>query len=84
MNRRGFLQSVLAAGVAPAFVGSGILMPVRKLITAPDIITPKSIEFELGEWSGVTIYSSPIAREVFAKALFAECQKSSSMLERFK
>lgn len=35
MNRRGFLASILAAGVAPAIVGSGILMPIRKLWT-PD------------------------------------------------
>jgi len=33
MNRRGFLQAILAAGVAPAFVGSGVLMPVRELWT---------------------------------------------------
>jgi hypothetical protein len=29
MNRRGFLAGILAAGVAPAAIGSGILMPVR-------------------------------------------------------
>lgn len=31
MNRRGFLAGILGAGVAPAVVGSGVLMPVRKL-----------------------------------------------------
>lgn len=35
MNRRGFLQSILAAGVAPYVmsggIASGIIMPVRKL-----------------------------------------------------
>lgn len=36
MNRRGFLQSILAAGVAPAFVGSSVLMPVRKIVVAPN------------------------------------------------
>jgi|SRR5882757_1972038 len=35
MNRRSFLQGILAAGVAPAFVGSSILMPVRKLWATP-------------------------------------------------
>lgn len=35
MNRRGFLQAILAAGVAPAFVGSSILMPVQKLWVPP-------------------------------------------------
>lgn len=31
MNRRGFLQGILAASVAPAFVGSSVLMPVKAL-----------------------------------------------------
>ena len=31
MKRRGFLGAILAAGVAPAAVGSGILMPVKKI-----------------------------------------------------
>jgi hypothetical protein len=35
MNRRSFLGAILAAGVAPAFAGSGVLMPVRKLWTPP-------------------------------------------------
>lgn len=38
MNRRSFLQSILAAGVAPAFVGSSILMPVRKLWVPPQVM----------------------------------------------
>lgn len=32
MNRRGFLSSILAAGMAPAVVGSGILMPLGKVL----------------------------------------------------
>lgn len=39
MNRRGFLASILAAGVAPAAVGSGILMPVRPQIAVPEGFT---------------------------------------------
>ncbi len=38
MNRRGFLKSILAAGVAPAVVGSGVLMPVRKIFAPPAFI----------------------------------------------
>ncbi len=38
MNRRSFLSSILAAGIAPAVVGSGILMPVRKIIVPPLVI----------------------------------------------
>lgn len=36
MNRREFMTGmagILAAGVAPAFVGSNILMPIRQIIT---------------------------------------------------
>ena len=32
MNRRGFLAGILATGVAPAVISSGVLMSVRKLI----------------------------------------------------
>lgn len=32
-TRRGFLASILAAGVAPAAIGSGVLMPVRQIWT---------------------------------------------------
>lgn len=34
-SRRGLLASILAAGYAPAAVGSGVLMPVRRIV-APD------------------------------------------------
>jgi hypothetical protein len=30
-TRRGFLASILAAGFAPAAIGSGVLMPVKKI-----------------------------------------------------
>lgn len=38
MNRRSFLASILAAGTAPAFIGSSVLMPVRRIWT-PAIVT---------------------------------------------
>jgi len=37
LSRRGFLRGmagILAAGFAPAVIGSGVLMPVRKIITS--------------------------------------------------
>lgn len=34
VDRRGFLQAVLAAGVAPAFIGSKVLMPVSLVLSA--------------------------------------------------
>ena len=37
MNRRGFLKSILAAGVAPAFVGSSVLMPLTKILSADGV-----------------------------------------------
>lgn len=36
-TRRGFLASILAAGFAPAALGPGILMPVKKIIV-PDLV----------------------------------------------
>lgn len=41
MDRRGFLRGILAAGVAPALVGSSVLMPIRALAvpTAAEVIT---------------------------------------------
>jgi hypothetical protein len=44
MNRRSFLSSILAAGVAPAFVGSSILMPVRALaLPSAGLILPDAV-----------------------------------------
>lgn len=40
IGRRGFLASILAAGVAPAAVGSGILMPVRRIADPYEILLP--------------------------------------------
>ena len=36
MNRRDFMKSILAAGVAPAFIGSSVLMPVRNIWLADE------------------------------------------------
>lgn len=37
MNRRGFLAGILASGFAPAAVGSGVLMPVRRILLPGDL-----------------------------------------------
>jgi hypothetical protein len=61
MNRRGFLKSMLAAGVAPYVVTSaGVLMPVKKILTAtaPEIAfvqsgpgaTPQTFQEALRLW----------------------------------
>ena len=40
MDRRGFLKDILAAGVAPFVVtASGVLMPVKKLVTPTQDLT---------------------------------------------
>jgi len=46
ITRRGFLQAILAAGVAPAVIDSGVLMPVRKIVTSPPLIifAPRPLE----------------------------------------
>lgn len=45
ITRRGLLQGILAAGMAPAICKAEILMPVKK------IIVPTLITGEIGEWS---------------------------------
>lgn len=40
VNRRSFLASILAAGVAPAVVKASVLMPIRPTIIVP---TPKTV-----------------------------------------
>lgn len=47
MQRRGFLGAILAAGMAPAFVGAKVLMPVKQIIVPP--------EFEYVEVTGQEI-----------------------------
>ncbi len=48
MNRRGFLAGILATGVAPAVVGSGILMPVRRVVTPELYVFEASREIYIG------------------------------------
>lgn len=36
-TRRSFLSGIFGAAIAPAFIGSEILMPVKKLWTPPEI-----------------------------------------------
>lgn len=55
MNRRGFLQACLAAATAPYVVtASGVLMPVRKLITDPWTLTESNLEQMIIEISELT------------------------------
>lgn len=51
MQRRGFLSAILAAGVAPAYVGARVLMPVRRVIAAPKVYSSAELAhgFELSE-----------------------------------
>lgn len=46
-TRRGFLGAILAAGVAPAFAGSGVLMPVKKLWVPPVLGMDWAIDDEM-------------------------------------
>lgn len=49
-TRRGFLgglAGVLAAGFAPAAIGSGVLMPVRQVVTAPAIYMRPIVDWRL-------------------------------------
>lgn len=60
ITRRGFMKAILAAGVAPAVVGSGILMPVRT-IWRPEY-TPEvdaAIEVHLARYRVLHQYTLP-------------------------
>lgn len=46
MNRRGFLKSILAAGVAPYVVtASGVLMPVKKVVTLSEAALDEAVVY---------------------------------------
>lgn len=63
MNRRSFLASILAAGVAPAVVGSGILMPVRQILLPiyEEVPLVQTIEdFVVGKRGGCTLLTPTI------------------------
>jgi outer membrane lipoprotein SlyB len=57
-TRRGFLAGILAAGFAPAAIGSGVLMPVRK------IVQPFA-----GEVSGMAILQRQMTRQEAQQAM---------------
>lgn len=47
MNRRNFLEGIIAAAVAPAFVKTaGLLMPIKPLIVIPEITFHTADEFD--------------------------------------
>ncbi len=79
MNRRGFLKGlagIFAAGVAPAVVGSDILMPVR------DLVLPSQIDDEV-----FVAIVHPDAQDWlqsgmrgWARALFAEASRPSKIV----
>jgi hypothetical protein len=53
ISRRGLLQGILAAGMAPAIVKAGVLMPVRQIWTPPEYMTATEVLRRLDEfWRG--------------------------------
>jgi hypothetical protein len=57
-TRRSFLGAILAAGVAPAAIGSGILMPVRKIAR----VDPFG-QFGFVQWDNFRFIESPMLYE---------------------
>lgn len=70
MNRRGFLAGILASGVAPAAIGSGILMPVRPLYLTSGLIVPHALNFQMvsyfdEDWEhAIQVYAGNIAKQI--------------------
>lgn len=56
MKRRSFLAGILAAGMAPAAVGSGILMPVRKVWVPPAPKVFSGIDLGFDDRGILTLY----------------------------
>lgn len=52
---------MLAASVAPAAIGSGILMPVRKIIEPPALWRPPSLTFAENEDFTIEAWTKPAA-----------------------
>ena len=70
MNRRGFLQAILALGVAPYVVTTaGVLMPVRQVITIPSLRTlnPKT-DTVAGQLEGLLASDSPLITSARTRA----------------
>jgi len=69
-TRRSFLSSILAAGMAPAAVGSGILMPVKKII-APQLINVYDYKPEINFENWLELCPAhPDDKLVFAEFIF--------------
>lgn len=62
MNRRGFMQAILAAGVAPyVSTVSGVLMPVKKIL-AP--VSGMALMMEFGRWENFRFIKSAKIRSL--------------------
>ena len=75
MNRRSFITGmagILSAGYAPAFVGSSVLMPVRK------IWTPKTGMEMMHEWG------ANLNGYYYSLALSDELKKSVGQMLKFR
>lgn len=80
MNRRGFLGVVLAAGVAPAIIRSGILMPVRQIATLDNglitafeqTITINQMRGSFTNFANLTL----MQKRIWSQAVVDECKKS--------
>jgi len=74
VNRRGFLRGMLALGVAPAVVKSGVLMKVKPLLLPGE-------DFEVGHYYGFRYIESefPMVGDpvnfIFMKKLLEEARK---------
>lgn len=77
MTRRVFLKGmagILAAGVAPAVVGSNILMPVRRIWTPPSLwVADKNFIFTM---------SNPTATDSLLMSLWVEDERGNKIWQQ--
>lgn len=56
ITRRGLLAGILASGFAPASIASGVLMPVRRIITPLSIITTPTWNVTASDGNRFAVY----------------------------
>ena len=73
-SRRSFIASILAAGYAPAAIGSGVLMPVRQLVAQPIFRGTPGLYNDL-----IIVFDDPLAMRI---AVSAEAMQFAAWTDR--
>lgn len=71
MNRRGFLQAILASATAPYVVTTaGVLMPVKKILVPPILVIEPWQKDLLDKLNGGKLFTTPYRHRNYGYKLF--------------